>query len=614
MPTLDFNGKHHIYTHHLTIPYRPLETDKSRSCNPTSENDNLIIHGDNLHALKALLPRYKNRIKCIYIDPPYNTGNEGWVYNDNVNSPLIKQWFTENAPVDNEDLERHDKWLCMMWSRLHLLKELLAEDGVIFISIDDNEVHHLRMLMDEIFGEKNFFAILTRRAMHTVRNSGKDFNHNADYTLVYAKEKSWFGEDKSRYIRYITDKSTKYPHDDNDGRGKYKLDPLSARNYYEPYTFTFENGVVWSPPSGRYPSYAQDTLRCMEREGRIDFSGKEPRAKRYLSEVQEGQPPDVFLSPKIVGFNKEGTGELRDIFGEGGVFPQPKPIKFIKFLLELLRSKDAIILFSMKIKNHTLKKRSAYPISRSAFRTLCQIHGKRLGLQKELIESLKTNGETDEKIYDRRSYLISMLQEHVAGEVENQSEQIFRKKLDSGEIQFDLEVGEPNYKLRQSYKIEVHANQNLLTKYGKPVQLSLFEPMYEYASDNELEKNFAHFLDGEKALQWWHRVVARQQGEYYVQGWNEQRIYPDFVAMAKEVEGMTRVLIFETKGQHLEGNRDTKYKQKVLKTLEEAFNTTGNTSMREVPTQTGIFRLVFSKQEFPEISAQLNEGRYSTES
>ena len=346
MPTLEFNGKHHIYTHHLSVPYRPLETDKSRSCNPTSEDDNLIIHGDNLHALKALLPRYKNRIKCIYIDPPYNTGNEGWVYNDNVNSPLIKQWFTENAPIDIEDMERHDKWLCMMWPRLHLLKELLSDDGVIFVSIDDNEVHHLRMLMDEIFGEKNFFAVLTRRAMHTVRNSSKDFNHNADYTLVYGKEKSWFGEDKSRYIRYITDKSTKYPHDDNDGRGKYKLDPLSARNYYEPYTFTFENGVEWSPPSGSYPRYSQDTLRQMEHEGRIDFSGNEPRAKRYLSEVQEGQPPDVFLSPEIVGFNKEGTSELRDLFGEGGVFPQPKPVKFIKFLLELLRSKDAIILDS----------------------------------------------------------------------------------------------------------------------------------------------------------------------------------------------------------------------------------------------------------------------------
>ncbi len=346
MPTLEFKGKQHIYAHHLTVPYRPLELDETRSCNPSDTDDNLIIHGDNLRALKALLPRYANRIQCIYIDPPYNTGNEGWVYNDNVNSPLMQQWLAENAPVDNEDLERHDKWLCMMWPRLHLLKELLADDGVIFISIDDNEVHHLRMLMDDIFEKKNFFAVLTRRAMHTVRNSSKDFNHNADYTLVYAKEKSWFGEDKSRYIRYIVDKSKKYPHDENDGRGKYKLDPLHARNYYKPYIFTFENGVEWSPPSGSYPRYSQDTLRSMEREGRIDFSGNEPRAKRYLSEVQEGQPPDVFLSPEIVGFNAEGTSELRDIFGEGGMFPQPKPVRFIKFLLELLRSTDAIILDS----------------------------------------------------------------------------------------------------------------------------------------------------------------------------------------------------------------------------------------------------------------------------
>ncbi len=346
MPTLEFKGKHHIYAHHLTVPYRNLETDESRSCNPTGENDNLIIHGDNLHALKALLPRYANRVKCIYIDPPYNTGNERWCYNDNVNSPLMRQWFTENSPVDNEDLEKHDKWLCMMWPRLHLLKELLAEDGVIFISIDDNEQHHLRMLMDEIFGKKNFFAVLTRRAMHTVRNSSKDFNLNADYTLVYAKDKSWFGEDNSRYIRHVVDKSANYRHDDNDGRGKYKLDPLSARNYYEPYTFTFENGVEWSPPSGSYPRYSQETLRRMESEGRIDFSGNEPKAKRYLADVQEGQPPDVVLSPEIVGFNAEGTSELRNIFGQGGIFAQPKPVRFVKFLLELLRSKDAIILDS----------------------------------------------------------------------------------------------------------------------------------------------------------------------------------------------------------------------------------------------------------------------------
>ena len=129
MPTLEFKGKQHIYAHHLTVPYRPLVADAGLSLNPADADDNLIIHGDNLHALKALLPRYAGRVKCIYIDPPYNTGNEGWLYNDNVNSPLLREWLKANSPVDGEDLERHDKWLCMMWPRLHLLKELLSDDG-----------------------------------------------------------------------------------------------------------------------------------------------------------------------------------------------------------------------------------------------------------------------------------------------------------------------------------------------------------------------------------------------------------------------------------------------------------------------------------------------------
>ena len=191
MPTLEFNGKHHIYTHHLTVPYRPLETDKSRSCNPTGEDDNLIIHGDNLHALKALLPRYANRIKCIYIDPPYNTGNEGWIYSDNVNSVLMQEWLKENRSVDGEDLERHEKWLCMMWPRLHLLKELLAEDGIIFISIDDNEQHHLRMLMEEVFKEGNFRNVVSvRRGIKNVQAQFEyvdRLNVGSEYMLFFSK-------------------------------------------------------------------------------------------------------------------------------------------------------------------------------------------------------------------------------------------------------------------------------------------------------------------------------------------------------------------------------------------------------------------------------------------
>ena len=160
MPTLEFKGKPIIYAHHLTTPVRTLEVDGKKSLPPKGKkpslDDNLIIHGDNLHALKALMPRYAGKVNCIYIDPPYNTGNEKWIYNDNVNSPMMKEWLKGKSPVDGEDLERHDKWLCMMWPRLQLLRELLAEDGVIFISIDDNEQHRLRMMMDEIFGEENF--------------------------------------------------------------------------------------------------------------------------------------------------------------------------------------------------------------------------------------------------------------------------------------------------------------------------------------------------------------------------------------------------------------------------------------------------------------------------
>ena len=157
----------------------------------TPADDNLIIHGDNLHALKALLPRYAGRVKCIYIDPPYNTGNEGWVYSDNVNSPLMRQWLAENGPVDGEDLERHDKWLCMMWPRLQLLRELLADDGVIFVSIDYNEEHHLRMLMDDIFGESSFKnSIIVRRGTKNVQSQFETIDALStghDSLLLYSK-------------------------------------------------------------------------------------------------------------------------------------------------------------------------------------------------------------------------------------------------------------------------------------------------------------------------------------------------------------------------------------------------------------------------------------------
>ena len=229
----------------------------------------------------------------------------------------------------------------------------------------------------------------------------------------------------------------------------------------------------------------------------------------------------------------------------------------------------------------------------------------------QLHERLKADGETEAEIYDRRSYLAHVLREHVKSEVEKQAEQVFRNKLDQGEICFDLETQEPNYRMVERYEIQVGADDKPLAKYGNPVQLTLFEPVFEQQFDSELEKKFAYYLDEEKALRWWHRVAARQRGAYYLQGWKRGRIYPDFVAMANEVGGVTRVLIFDTKGQHLEGNLDTEYKRKVLETLEGAFNTAGKMKMSEGPAQ-GIFQLVFSENEFLEISARLNAEKYST--
>ena len=147
MPSLQFKGKTFVRNHHLTVPYHELRPVPAKGVSKApSLHDNLIVHGDNLTALKALLPIYHNKVKCIYIDPPYNTGNEGWAYNDNVNSPMMQDWIGKT--VDRDDLTRHDKWCCMMLPRLMLLRELLRDNGAIFISIDDNEVHHLRSLME----------------------------------------------------------------------------------------------------------------------------------------------------------------------------------------------------------------------------------------------------------------------------------------------------------------------------------------------------------------------------------------------------------------------------------------------------------------------------------
>ena len=353
MPSLEFKGKQHIYAHHLTVPYRPLVPNPSKSYPPQSDSaqdlssdqtpdGNLIIHGDNLHALKALLPRYAGRVKCIYIDPPYNTGNEGWTYNDNVNSPLMQQWLDENSPVDNEDLERHDKWLCMMWPRLHLLKELLADDGVIFVSIDDNEQHHLRMLMDEVFGDNSFLAefVWKSRQNRDNRNvTGVSIDH--EYVLCYGA--SLRGDER---------KAGQYSNPDNDTRGDWAsgnmvglataearpnlhfdlIDPLTEVNYGCP---------------SRGWRYDRQRVAELIAENRILWPEKpegRPRVKVFLRDLKSRFTG--FSS--IVGdgiFTRNGTREIEDIFGSRE-FEFPKSYKLVHQLIAQGCPSNGIVLDS----------------------------------------------------------------------------------------------------------------------------------------------------------------------------------------------------------------------------------------------------------------------------
>ena len=336
MPTLEFKGKQHIYAHHLSVPYRPLIPDESRSCNAIGSDDNLIIHGDNLQALKALLPRYAGRVKCIYIDPPYNTGNEGWVYNDNVNSPLMRSWFEEQGVVDNEDLERHDKWLCMMWPRLHLLRELLADDGVIFISIDDNEHHHLRMLLDEIFGEENFIADIAWWSKYTLSNDAKHVSKQHENILFYAKSADSFD---IGLLPRTEQMNKSYKNPDDDLRGTWKATPLHAKSGRDSdrYSITFSNGVTWECPAGRFPRFNQTRLLELYEDGQLWFgkNGKaQPNKKTYLSEVKGGKTVGSMWDYQSVGNTHESNEEVSSIFGKG-VFANPKGSKLIERMIRV---------------------------------------------------------------------------------------------------------------------------------------------------------------------------------------------------------------------------------------------------------------------------------------
>ena len=353
MPTLEWIGKEKVINHHQDVPFRVLERkysyDESGQHDADNGSENMIIRGDNLEALKALLPRYEGRVKCIYIDPPYNTGNEGWVYNDNVNDPKIKKWLGEVVGKEGEDLTRHDKWLCMMYPRLKLLQKLLADDGAIFISIDDAEFFNLRSVCNEVFGEQNFIATIIWRKNYAPKSTAKHFSEDHDYILVFGKNADMWTPHKMPR----TEKQNKaYKNPDNDPRGLWRPNNLAARNYYSKgtYSITCPSGrVIDGPPSGSYWRVSEEKFHELDKDGRI-WWGKDgnnvPAPKIFLSEVSDGIVPQTLWSYEEVGHTQDAKKEIKSIFSGEMPFDTPKPYRLIERILRIASDSNSIILDS----------------------------------------------------------------------------------------------------------------------------------------------------------------------------------------------------------------------------------------------------------------------------
>lgn len=354
MPEIQFKGKEFVFNHHLSVPYRPLVPHKDKSIGAGNINENLVIHGDNLHALKALMPMYAGKIDCIFIDPPYNTGNEGWAYNDNVNSPMIKEWLSSN-PVNKDDMLRHDKWLAMMYSRLKLLHELLADHGSFWMTLDDNEVHRARMMLDEIFGENNFLADVAWEKADSPRMDVEFFSSRQDHMLVYAKNM----ENVCFNRLQTTDIPAHYDKEDEDKR-KYYLKPLRAMggqgetraarpNLY--YALKAPDGtdvypVLTDGTDGAWRWGKDKTEKEKDRiEWKVGKTGWTPYFRIY-ADTLDGRPPETIFYNSQVGSSRTSKLEIKNLFPEGSPFDTPKPVGLLDLVLQIATEPGMTILDS----------------------------------------------------------------------------------------------------------------------------------------------------------------------------------------------------------------------------------------------------------------------------
>lgn len=369
MPTLHWIGKEKVINHHQEVPFRILEkqytyTNGTQTEEKEKTSENKIIHGDNLEALKSLLPEYEGKIKCIYIDPPYNTGNEGWVYNDNVNDPKIKKWLGQVVGKESEDLSRHDKWLCMMYPRLKLLHKLLANDGAIFISIDDNEQANLKLICDEIYGAGNFVNNIIWQKK-TGASDAKTIANIIEYVLIYSKNNNViFNKNKESYDL----KRYKYKDEFFEQRGPYYIDNLDrgGLQYSDSLnfkikcpdgTFTYPNGRKEYFNDGWIWKWGKEKIKWALQNNFLEFrksknkkSGWAVCYKNYLKvdntniTIERAAPKKNLITDVL---NANAASDLKNLFDNKNVFNYSKPVNLIYNILNFIKyEKNSIILDS----------------------------------------------------------------------------------------------------------------------------------------------------------------------------------------------------------------------------------------------------------------------------
>lgn len=531
MPTLEWIGKNKVVNHHQEVPFRVLERQYSfdEQGQHTADNgsENMIIHGDNLEALKALLPQYEGKVKCIYIDPPYNTGNEGWCYNDNVSDPHIQKWLGEVVGKEGEDLTRHDKWLCMMYPRLMLLQKLLADDGVIFISIDDNELYNLKSVCDEIFGASCYVSDIAWQRTYSTRNDSKGIVNEVEHILVYSKEPEW----NPNKLPRTAEMDAKYKNPDNDvsaWRTSDAFAPGAATHqgmvYAIQHPFT---GKMLYPSNGACWRYQQDTmLEIMNGWTKYELQNLHDEKERAHvcgispDEVRPDVKAIVLADPlEVASANAQKVLERgqwpRFFFTKGGKGGIAR-----KTYLENVGGRLPTNFWPFSETGHTDEaKKEMLAMNQN---------------QLDALEQMPVNFAN--KICD---YIIK-LQEETAREN-------FYNWLEVGKI-----VTEPRFKLTSHITLSGKASS--LTK-------SLYKQECEL--DDNFEYDMAMALTGIDSVRWWHRNPTSGRNAFCLNAFRNH--YPDFIVMTNS----GKVLLVETKGDQLE-NAESREKIKLGRAWQNA--------------------------------------------